>query len=171
MILDYHLTKKLTKDFQLSEFNCNDYRNTRPPHSLILNICYLAVQLQKIRDYLKLKMIQINSGYRTETYNKLIGGAKNSNHTKGHAADIVQYDMSNQKFYYAIKELVKIKVIPDGEIILYDTFVHYAPNIEFNHLPRPANYMYDNSILLDYAKDINSNTQEKLEEIRKKYKI
>jgi len=34
------------------------------------------------------KAIHVNSGYRTEAYNKTIGGAANSQHCKGQAADI-----------------------------------------------------------------------------------
>lgn len=169
MKLDYFLTKKLTKNFSLAEFYCNDKNNTPPPHSYILNVCYLSVQLQKIRDFLDLKMLQINSGYRTIEYNKLIGGAKNSNHTLGHAADIVQFDIPNTKFYNALMELVKIGAIPDGEIIMYELFVHYAPRIEFQHLAKPAIFMYDQTILLDYQRPTHEQ-QQKIAKIREKYK-
>ena len=37
----------------------------------------------------KTGIIIVSSGYRSESYNKQIGGAKNSQHVKGEAVDIV----------------------------------------------------------------------------------
>lgn len=48
----------------------------------------LVTYLQKIRDHFG-KALIINSGYRCATHNKSVGGAANSYHTKGQAADIV----------------------------------------------------------------------------------
>ena len=44
--------------------------------------------LQDIRDHFK-KAVNINSAYRTEAYNKKVGGASKSQHLYGKAADIV----------------------------------------------------------------------------------
>ena len=46
--------------------------------------------VSKVLDPLREKVgaIRINSGYRTPAYNKQIGGATNSQHCKGEAADI-----------------------------------------------------------------------------------
>ena len=46
--------------------------------------------VDKILDPLREKVgaIRVNSGYRTPAYNKQIGGATNSQHCKGEAADI-----------------------------------------------------------------------------------
>ena len=59
----------------------------------------------------------------------------NSNHLTGQAVDISQANYTNQDFYELIKKLVDIGLIPNGEILKYQTFVHYAPEIEANHLP------------------------------------
>ena len=48
----------------------------------------LMEKLEKLRAYGGFT-IHINSGYRTPVHNKKIGGATNSQHTKGTAADIV----------------------------------------------------------------------------------
>ena len=81
----YYLSKngneKLSENFKVSEFKCNDGSDK------ILIDSDLIVTLQKIRDNFK-KPININSGYRTPTYNAKIGGATNSYHTLGRAADI-----------------------------------------------------------------------------------
>jgi len=73
--------EKLSQNFKVSEFRCNDGSDK------ILIDTDLVVILQKIRDKFK-KRININSGYRTPTYNAKIGGATNSYHTRGSAADI-----------------------------------------------------------------------------------
>ena len=50
----------------------------------------MKLLVEKVLDPLREKVgaIRINSGYRTPEHNKKIGGATNSQHTKGEAADI-----------------------------------------------------------------------------------
>lgn len=74
--------KQLSLSFKSSEFECG------------CNKCEtqyleeeLVQKLQKVRDIYK-KPIKITSGYRCPTHNKNIGGAKNSSHVSGMAADI-----------------------------------------------------------------------------------
>lgn len=47
--------------------------------------------------------IRVSSGYRCEKLNKLIGGAKNSHHVKGMAADITVDTIPVQTVFYIIK--------------------------------------------------------------------
>lgn len=126
------IEKNLTKNFKVSEFACNDLAKTNVPPEFLGNALYVATQLQKIRDLLETPII-INSAYRTPNHNKQIGGQKNSNHLYAMAVDIRQSKMTNFLFYEKILELVKYGFIPNGEIIKYDTFVHYAPNHELKH--------------------------------------
>ena len=73
---------KLSKNFTVREFACSDGSDT-------VKIDLDNVKnLQKIRDHFGTS-VRITSGYRTKTYNAKIGGAKNSLHTFGQAADIV----------------------------------------------------------------------------------
>jgi len=81
--------KKLSENFKVSEFRCNDGSDK------ILIDEDLVVILQKIRSNFK-KPININSGYRTPSYNAKIGGATNSYHTLGSAADIAVSDVLPQ---------------------------------------------------------------------------
>lgn len=74
--------KLLSKNFTVREFACNDGSDT------VKIDTDNVIQLQKIRDHFD-KSIKITSGYRTPSYNKKIGGASSSYHTKGMAADIV----------------------------------------------------------------------------------
>ena len=75
-------TKKLSANFAVSEFACKDGSDE------ILVDDKLVSYLQKIRDWAK-SPVTITSAYRNKVYNKKIGGATNSYHTKGQAADIV----------------------------------------------------------------------------------
>lgn len=166
MILDYTKNAQLTKNFNVNEFKCNDVTKTKVPTKYINNVIYLAVQLQKIRDYLGLSFMQINSAYRTEYHNNHINGAKNSNHLTAMAADTVQYDVPNEVYYNAIKDLISAGLIPDGEVLKYGSFVHYAPSVDFKQYPQPANTLYDVDYYFTYKKDIPHAKFEKLQKIK-----
>ncbi len=78
--------QRLTPNFMLSEFlHAND---PIPTTWVVENLTRLAHRLQVVRDLLG-KPILINSGYRTEAHNKAVGGAPQSLHLSGLAADIV----------------------------------------------------------------------------------
>lgn len=51
----------------------------------------------------------ITSGYRPEAYNKAVGGATKSNHTKGLAVDFL--DKDNRFWLYVLNNLDKAKVL------------------------------------------------------------
>jgi uncharacterized protein YcbK (DUF882 family) len=72
---------KLSKNFALNEFACNDGSKE------IIVDYELIDKLQQLRDTLG-KPISITSGYRTATYNKKCGGIATSHHLTGKAADI-----------------------------------------------------------------------------------
>lgn len=134
-IIKLSRNQQLTKNFNLNEFSCNDFAKTPVPQELQLNVVYLATQLQKIRDTLNLTLLRLNSAYRTKHHNERVKGASSSNHLTASAVDMVQYNMSNDSFFNHLKQLIKLGYIPDGEIIKYDTFVHYAPIFEILHFP------------------------------------
>lgn len=77
-------TTKLTKNFAIYEFSCHGNGCC----STVKIDSELAACLQKIRDHFG-KPVHINSGYRCPKHNKAVGGATNSYHTTGQAADIV----------------------------------------------------------------------------------
>ncbi|MGB5805602.1 MAG: D-Ala-D-Ala carboxypeptidase family metallohydrolase [Vibrio anguillarum] len=114
--------KQLTKNFNLSEFHCND--GTLVPLQYLGNVIKLAEYLQKLRDKLGVP-IYINSAYRTVRYNKRIGGVSSSQHIKANAVDVVAKNHSPKQVYYALLELIKEGEIPQGGIGLYRGFVHY----------------------------------------------
>ncbi len=77
---------QLSKNFNSYEFRCG--LGSACSCSTILIDDKLVDYLQKIRDHFG-KSITITSAYRCPSYNKRIGGATGSYHSKGMAADIV----------------------------------------------------------------------------------
>lgn len=113
---------KLTANFDLREFECND--GTTVPEKYISNVNKLAYNLQVLRDELK-KPIHINSGYRHPAYNKRIGGAKFSQHLTASASDITVRDITPKKLARTILKLIKQGKMNEGGVGLYNGFVHY----------------------------------------------
>lgn len=103
----------LSDNFKVKEFACNDGSDT------VLISDDLVELLQKIRDHFGVA-VTINSGYRTSTYNKKVGGATNSQHVKGTAADIVVKGVDPLTVAQYSEHLM-----PDsGGIGVYQTFTH-----------------------------------------------
>lgn len=74
---------KLSTNFNSSEFDCHGSGCC----SSTLVDDKLVTYLQQIREHFG-KPLNISSGYRCATHNKNVGGATNSRHAKGQAADI-----------------------------------------------------------------------------------
>lgn len=113
---------QLTTNFNLLEFACKD--GTPVPLNLIPKTQELANNLQVLRDYLG-EPIHINSAYRTPSYNKRIGGAKDSQHPKGTAADITCKSKTPKQLHAIIEKLIKDGKMKQGGLGLYPGFVHY----------------------------------------------
>ena len=103
----------LKPNFKVKEFACNDGSDT------VLISDELVDLLQKIRDHFGVA-VTINSGYRTSSYNKKVGGVSNSQHVKGTAADIVVKGIDP----LTVGQYVEY-IMPDhGGIGVYQTFTH-----------------------------------------------
>jgi hypothetical protein len=114
--------KKLTPNFALSEFACND--GTAVPKQLIPNVKELALNLQVLRDSL-MTPIKINSAYRHPAYNARVGGAAQSQHLTAKAADIVVRGYMPGTVKARIQKLINDKKMKQGGLGLYRSFVHY----------------------------------------------
>ena len=77
-------------NFQIKEFACKDGSDTIKVDD------ELVEKLQCMRSYFGVP-ITINSGYRTTSYNRTVGGSSNSQHLLGKAADIVVKGVSPKK--------------------------------------------------------------------------
>lgn len=73
----------ISRNFMVSEFRCKDGSD-----KILIDVDFVRSKLQDIRDHFGVP-VTVNSGYRTESYNKKVGGAKKSYHMKGQAFDIV----------------------------------------------------------------------------------
>lgn len=74
-------SKKLSANFTVAEFYCHDGSDV-----IVVDDALVAL-IQKIRDHFG-RAVNITSAYRTAAWNKKQGGAQNSYHSRGMAADI-----------------------------------------------------------------------------------
>ena len=80
----------LTPHFSLEELTATGTGlQNDPPIEVAGNLLRLAGLLEEVRAMLGHCPIQVNSGYRSPDVNRRVGGATNSAHIEGRAADIV----------------------------------------------------------------------------------
>lgn len=100
-----------------------------PSQEIIENLIMLC---QRVLEPLRAKVskpIHITSGYRCVALNKAIGGAANSQHQLGQAADTHVDGMITEEWFQFIKNS---GIIVDQEIQEFDAWVH----ISYNDNPR-----------------------------------
>jgi hypothetical protein len=99
------MNMKLSKNFSLEEMCRSNTASVRglpnvPNAEQVKNLQQLCENvLQPLRNHLG-KPVVINSGFRSQAVNMAVGGAKNSQHTKGEAADIKCKDYPYAKEIY-----------------------------------------------------------------------
>lgn len=101
----------ISKNFKLKEFECKDGSH------LVKVDDELLQKLQKLRNRIK-KPIIINSGFRTEEWNKKVGGSPRSQHLQGKAVDIRVYGIKTTELAKYAEEIGF-----DG-IGIYKNFIH-----------------------------------------------
>lgn len=108
----WNLLEKLekVKHFKLKEFACKHCGQVKLDINLLLKLEELRV---------KTGPLIINSGYRCPTHNKNVGGAKNSQHIKGTAADVRATKMSPSNVYNHAN-----RIFSNGGVGKYNTFTH-----------------------------------------------
>lgn len=115
-IVEYSLKKDgekfISNNFKVKEFRCKDGSDT-----IKIDVDFVKEYLQTIRDYFGVP-VTINSAYRTEAYNKKVGGASNSYHMKGQAFDIVVKGKQPEAVAMFAKQ------IGIRGVIRYNTFTH-----------------------------------------------
>lgn len=128
------MEKKMKKYFTLGELcysktaEKNNINNI-PNLEVIKNLNKLIDNvLSPLREKYK-KPILINSGYRCEALNKLVGGVKNSQHLTGCAADIVPQDYNDlQRLFDIAKEQNNF-----DQLIWEGTWIHISYSDEPRH--------------------------------------
>ena len=103
---------QLSANFFLSEFLTSQSavregitEQFTPPDEVIANVKALCENvLQPMRDIIGVPL-HVNSGYRCPRLNEKIGGAKNSQHMTGHAADIECPSLGNEELLRRIASM------------------------------------------------------------------
>jgi len=117
MVKQYSLKKDgetaLSRSFRVREFACHDGSDT------VLIDGELVEVLQRIRDHFG-AAVNVNSGYRTKSYNAKVGGVARSQHLLGTAADITLKGVSPLEVARYAEHLMLKK----GGIGVYSTFTH-----------------------------------------------
>ena len=111
---------KLTENFNLSEFECNC--GCSMPDFVKKNVIELAENLQVLRD--AVGKLDLTNAYRCKEHNADVGGAVNSQHVKGKAADLKSSTMSPSEIAVVVDDLMKSEKFKLGGIGIYNTFTH-----------------------------------------------
>ena len=130
-----NINMSISKNFNMSEFAVSAAASAKGhtiviPEDLKPNIVALVINLlQPICDATGWKD-KINSGYRDDFTNNLVGGAKGSQHTKGEAADNMFYVLKNGKAEYlkpieVLRKVIELNLDFD-QMIAYPGFVHLS---------------------------------------------
>lgn len=121
--------KKFESDFTV-EVLChsdtalkNGWNNQCPP-ALIGNLCRLSQTLGKVSQLFAPHQLTINSGYRSPLLNAQVGGAPNSQHTLGLAADWVCSDGAHP--YYWAQRVLDSGIEFDQLILEFNRWVHLS---------------------------------------------
>lgn len=123
---------KLTENFDLEEFTQSDTAlrlgiKNIPGPNIIGNLLILATGLEEVRALLGFPLF-INSGYRSPTLNRAVGGSTTSAHCLGYAADFTcrKFGTPDQ-----IVDAIKKSGIKVDQCICEGTWVHisFAPSM------------------------------------------
>lgn len=116
----------ISKNFSYREFEHSDTAERRGIVNVITDFkvrdsvkALVLDVLQPLRDALRGPM-EVNSGYRCQELNRLVGGTSTSQHLKGEAADIASDNP------LALAQLAYDLGLPYDQMIVYPTFVHFS---------------------------------------------
>lgn len=113
---------KISPHFYMNEVACRDRDRTLPTGAALASAERVAGLMERIRQFFGNLPITVNSWYRTEVYNKQVGGAKSSQHVLGRAVD---FTVQGVKPADAQKRLAAVvKELGIGGLGCYATFTH-----------------------------------------------
>lgn len=122
------MPKKLSEHFTLEEMTLSQTAtrkgldNTPPPEES-KNLKALCVKLLEPIRALAGNPVVVSSGYRSPAVNKAIGGAKNSQHVRGEAADITCPALGQKKLF----DLIRKSGLPFDQVIdEFEQWVHVS---------------------------------------------
>lgn len=114
----------LTKNFTLAELLASQVAASKkidntPTPAIIANLTRLAALLEQVRALVGAP-VSVSSGYRSPALNKAVGGAANSAHVQGLAADIGTPQLSAK----ALAQLIQKSDLAFDQLIYENTWVH-----------------------------------------------
>lgn len=117
---------KLTAHFSLQELTITEHRDVDngPSPEIMPRLEYLARQLEVVRSCAGAPVF-VTSAYRCPALNKLVGGAADSDHMRGLAADIHAAGLTTTQLYqalYANREKMRYRQL----IWEFGSWVHIA---------------------------------------------
>lgn len=128
----------LSAHFSLRELTITEHRDVdnSPRDDIIPRLRHLARQLENVRELVG-EPIFVTSGYRCPALNRLVGGAPDSDHTYGLAADIHAPGFTTTQLYeklYANRQALGYRQL----IWEYGSWVHVAFFLEGSgQAPKP----------------------------------
>ena len=124
---------RLSPHFNLSEFlNLKKYPENIPTMQVVANLtfgCHLLLEPAR----LEVGPIIVNSGFRSETVNRRVGGVSNSQHLLGQAADIRPKDPTQ---FQCLVDFLKGNAFTD-QLLTGNGWLH----ISWNPFAQPRHYV------------------------------
>lgn len=128
--------QQLSPHFKLSEFRSRKRGGGYETKGLIHPA--LIFNLEKLREQVRVKypgaICQVNSGYRTPEWNKIVGGETQSRHMYGLASDVV-FKVGGRVVPPSVVASIA-ESMQFGGVGRYNTFTHVDVNSEGGHLRR-----------------------------------
>lgn len=119
MLITPHFT---LDEMIVSQLAARDGFDNTPPPEARANLHLLCCALEQVRALFDAPII-VSSGYRSEQVNRVIGGAANSQHIQGLAADFTVIEVSPRETVRRISE----SAVPFDQLILeFDRWVHLS---------------------------------------------
>ena len=123
-----NLEQALSPHFSLAELSASNMGtrhglDNTPGSAEIANLKRLSATLEQVRAQLYNAPLQISSGYRSPRVNALVGGAANSAHLQGLAADFIAPGYGRPR---AIAKAIAASGIAFEQLIFEGTWVHLA---------------------------------------------
>jgi hypothetical protein len=120
----------LTEHFTLEELTASQVAVRRgidnsPSPDIVKNLSRLAATLERVRAWVS-RPIAVSSGYRCVALNALVGGAANSAHRTGLAADITCSGIAPK----ALAVMIRDSGIEFDQLIYEGTWVHIGLSVD-----------------------------------------
>jgi uncharacterized protein YcbK (DUF882 family) len=114
----------ITPHFALSEFACRDH-TAYPLEWVQDRLRPLCETLEVVREAAGGRGMRVISGFRSEAYNRKIGGARASQHVQGRAADIQHASLTAADLHTLVLDLYRAGKLPRlGGLGSYTSFAH-----------------------------------------------